>query len=235
MKKNDIRVGLEESGGLFGILKNLDKDANLYRFLKIDVDYKHYINYAKSALVLRAYAGVGIPYGKNSDGTNESQLPFFKSFYAGGPYSMRAWQVRQLGIGSSRYFDTASKAKGLDRFGDIQLEGNIEYRFNLGILFGIKFKSALFTDIGNIWYRNTQSNIDYKDSDFRLSKLYRDIASLREYILIDSENIQIEAFSINQKGLWELQEYKTTGETLLVQTIQMELPLTAIYEGTKLL
>ena len=175
-KKNDVRVGLEESGGLFGIFKNVDKDANLYRFVKVDVDYKHYINYAKSALVLRAYAGVGIPYGKNSDGTNESQLPFFKSFYAGGPYSMRAWQVRQLGIGSSRYFDTASQAKGLDRFGDIQLEGNVEYRFNLATIFGVKFKSALFTDFGNIWYRNTQSNIDYKDSDFRLNKLYKDIA-----------------------------------------------------------
>ena len=66
--------------------------------------------------------------------TTEQQLPFFKSFYAGGPYSMRAWQVRQLGIGSSAYFDTAKEAKGMDRFGDIQLEGNIEYRFNLGNL-----------------------------------------------------------------------------------------------------
>ncbi len=66
-------------------------------------------------------------------------------------------------------------------------------------------------------------------------KLYRDIASLKEYILIDSENIQVEAFSINQKGLWELQEYKTINETLLIQTIRMELPLTSIYEGTKLL
>ncbi len=66
-------------------------------------------------------------------------------------------------------------------------------------------------------------------------KLYRDIASLKEYILIDSENIHVEAFSINQKGLWELREYKTIGETLLVQTIQMELPLSVVYEGTKLL
>ena len=65
-------------------------------------------------------------------------------------------------------------------------------------------------------------------------KLYRDIASLREYILIDSENILAEVFSINQKGLWELREYKTINETLLIQTIQMELPMAVIYEGTKL-
>jgi outer membrane protein insertion porin family len=212
-KKNDIRIGLEESGGLFGLFKNLDQSANLYRFVKADIDFKHYINYKKSALVFRAYAGIGVPYGKNSDGTIESQLPFFKSFYAGGPYSMRAWQVRQLGIGSSRYFDTASKAKGIDRFGDIQLEGNIEYRFNLGMLFGVKVKSALFTDIGNIWYRNTQSNPDYKDADFRLNKLYRDLAvgagtSLRfdfDYFLIRFDwayKLKNPAYADINEGWW---------------------------------
>jgi hypothetical protein len=175
-KKNEIRIGLEESGGLTGLIKKLDQDANLYRFVKIDADFKHYINYKKSALVFRLYGGIGVPYGKNADGTKEQQLPFFKSFYAGGPYSMRAWQVRQLGIGSSPYFDTATQAKGVDRFGDIQLEGNIEYRFNLGYLFGIKIKSALFTDIGNIWYRNNDINPNYTGAEFNINKLYTDIA-----------------------------------------------------------
>ena len=176
IKKNDLRVGLEESGGLFGLFKTLDRDANLYRYVKIDADYKHYINYKKSTLVLRLYGGVGIPYGKDKDGLREQQLPFFKSFYAGGPYSMRGWQVRQLGIGSSPYFDTAASAKGVDRFGDIQLEGNIEYRFNLGSIFGVKVKSALFTDIGNIWYRN--NNIDPRNigAEFNINKIYTDIA-----------------------------------------------------------
>ncbi|MEO5593464.1 MAG: BamA/TamA family outer membrane protein [Chitinophagaceae bacterium] len=175
-KKNDFRIGLEESGGLSGIFKALDQDANLYRFLKIDADFKHYINYKKSALVFRLYGGIGIPYGRDKEGSKEKQLPFFKSFYAGGPYSMRAWQVRQLGIGSSAYFDTASAFKGVDRFGDIQLEGNIEYRFNLGTLLGIKIKSALFTDIGNIWYRNNDIDPKYVGSEFNFNKLYTDIA-----------------------------------------------------------
>ncbi len=175
-KKNDIRIGLEESGGIFGLLKVLDRDANLYRFIKLDLDYKHYINFKKSALVFRLYGGVGIPYGKDKDGNREQQLPFFKSFYAGGPYSMRAWQVRQLGIGSSAYFDTSAQAKGVDRFGDIQLEGNIEYRFNLGTLFGVKIKSALFTDIGNIWYRSTYGEAKYAGAEFNINKLYTDLA-----------------------------------------------------------
>ncbi len=174
-KKNDFRIGIEESGGIFGLIKKIDREANLYRYIKLDADFKHYINYRKSALVFRLYGGIGIPYGKDQNGATEKQLPFFKSFYAGGPYSMRAWQVRQLGIGSSPYFDTAASAKGFDRFGDIQLEGNIEYRFNLGLLFGVKVKSALFTDIGNIWYRN---DIDpkYKGAAFNINKIYKDIA-----------------------------------------------------------
>ncbi len=175
-KVNDLRIGLEESGGLSGLVKKFDQNFNLYRFVKLDADLKHYINYKKSALVFRLYGGIGVPYGRNKDGSSEQQLPFFKAFYAGGPYSMRAWQVRQLGIGSSRYFDTASKAKGVDRFGDIQLEGNIEYRFNLGSLFGIKLKSAFFTDIGNIWYRSTYNNPLYAGAEFNINKLYTDIA-----------------------------------------------------------
>ena len=175
-KKNDFRIGLEESGAVTGLFKTLDRDANLYRFVKLDADFKHYINFKKSALVLRLYGGIGVPYGRDKNGNKEAQLPFFKSFYAGGPYSMRAWQVRQLGIGSSRYFDTAVQAKNVDRFGDIQLEGNIEYRFGLGTLFGIKLKSAFFTDFGNIWYRNKNVDPNIRGAAFDFNKLYTDVA-----------------------------------------------------------
>ena len=65
-------------------------------------------------------------------------------------------------------------------------------------------------------------------------KLYRDIPTLKEYILIDSESISIEAFSINQNNHWELIEYKTVENTLSIATIDFQLPLIEIYEGTKL-
>jgi Uma2 family endonuclease len=65
-------------------------------------------------------------------------------------------------------------------------------------------------------------------------KLYRDIDSLNEYILIDSESINVEVFAINPNGFWELREYKNIHETLLIQTIQMEIPVKSLYEGTKL-
>lgn len=61
--------------------------------------------------------------------------------------------------------------------------------------------------------------------------LYRDIPSLREYILVDSESVSIEAFYINANGQWELKEHKSIAETLEVRTIAEALPLEVIYEG----
>ncbi|HKZ66451.1 MAG TPA: Uma2 family endonuclease [Chitinophagaceae bacterium] len=62
-------------------------------------------------------------------------------------------------------------------------------------------------------------------------KLYRDIASLKEYILVDSETISIEAFRINDSGHWELEEYKKMNDSLLVKAIQVSIPVVEIYEG----
>ena len=51
-------------------------------------------------------------------------------------------------------------------------------------------------------------------------KLYRDIPSLKEYILIDSLSVSVEAFSVNASGLWELKEYKHEDETLFIPSIR---------------
>ena len=59
-------------------------------------------------------------------------------------------------------------------------------------------------------------------------KLYRDIPTLKEYILLNSTAIAVEAFSINSSGFWELREYKSVGETLHFQSLQIEMPLQEI-------
>lgn len=66
-------------------------------------------------------------------------------------------------------------------------------------------------------------------------KLYRDISTLKEYVLIDSESISIEAFCINEHGNWELNELKNIDEVLHLKSIQISLELKEIYEGTKLI
>jgi Uma2 family endonuclease len=65
-------------------------------------------------------------------------------------------------------------------------------------------------------------------------QLYRDIPTLKEYILVDSEKIHVEAFRINDNNHWELEEYKKIEETLPVKTVQLSIPLIEIYEGIKL-
>ncbi len=64
-------------------------------------------------------------------------------------------------------------------------------------------------------------------------KLYRDIPTLREYILVDSETIAIEAFRINDSGHWELEEYKDIQAILTIKAVQTEIPVSEIYEGTR--
>lgn len=65
-------------------------------------------------------------------------------------------------------------------------------------------------------------------------KLYRDIPALKEYIMVDSESINIESFRINANGNWELHEHKRLNEELFLPTVQILVPLHEIYEGSKL-
>jgi len=65
-------------------------------------------------------------------------------------------------------------------------------------------------------------------------KLYRDIPTLKEYILIDSEAINVEVFFLNKENHWELREYKSIENFFFLESIQVRLELREIYEGTKL-
>ena len=179
--ENFFRAKIEESGALFGLIKPLER-GELRRFVKVDLEYKYFINFPHATWAFRGFGGYGYVYGKTGE-TPEYNLPFFKAYFGGGPYTMRAWQVRRLGLGSSNFFNKDSVP--IDRFGDMKLEGNVEYRFDIGTIAGIKVKSAIFTDIGNIWGRTYDSSFRRIDStEFNLSRLYADIgvgagASLR--------------------------------------------------------
>ena len=64
--------------------------------------------------------------------------------------------------------------------------------------------------------------------------LYRAIPSLKEYILIDTDAVHIEAFRINERGNWELEEYKSLADKFPVPSVGIELFMQDIYEDTKL-
>lgn len=173
-----FRFSAEESGGLLGLIKSVD-EGDLWRFIKGDIEYRRHVDYKRTQLAMRAYAGAGWAYGRVGN-TYEQTLPFYKAFFAGGPNSMRGWQIRQLGLGSSKLYTIQNAQLGqlADRFGDIQLEGNIEYRFPLGTILGVKLKSALYVDAGNIWNRHLSDSAYGKDvgSDFKFDRFYKEFA-----------------------------------------------------------
>ena len=101
------------------------------------------------SIATRLLAGAGYAYG------NSTALPFEKHFYAGGSNSLRGWQARTVGPGLSQMDDSFVIP---NQTGDMKIEANIEYRFNMFW----KFAGAVFVDAGNIW---TLRNIGEGNSD----------------------------------------------------------------------
>ncbi|MFT3703357.1 MAG: Uma2 family endonuclease [Agriterribacter sp.] len=64
--------------------------------------------------------------------------------------------------------------------------------------------------------------------------LYRDIPTLQEYILVDSESIHIEVFRLNTAHRWELEEYDSIENPLYIKVINELLPVGEIYAGVKI-
>jgi len=111
---------------------------------------------------MRFFAGIGKPYG------NSSLLPYTKQFFSGGPNSIRAFQTNSVGPGT--YFQNKDNRSFLQLGGDIKLELNTEYRFNIYRF----FKGALFVDAGNMWLnKSNPSNIG---SPFAFSNFMKELA-----------------------------------------------------------
>ena len=73
----------------------------------------------------------------------------------------------------------------------------------------------------------SKSTYDYdKGQKFTL---YRDIDSLREYILIDSMSFRVEHYFKNEDSSWTLKDYRTIDDKLNIETISADLLLSDVY------
>jgi len=63
--------------------------------------------------------------------------------------------------------------------------------------------------------------------------LYKDIPTLKEYILIDSEAILVEVFYLTGNSNWELIEYKEISNSLKFATMGFEIALSDIYNHVR--
>src|SRR5690606_33230337 len=114
-------------------------DIQYAQFVKFDLDYRYYNQSPAGNLVSRIAFGIGKPYG------NLNVMPFEKSYFGGGANGIRAWQARTLGPGSLP--DSLISTQFVNQIGEIKIEGNVEYRFDITKL----FEGAVFVDAGNIW------------------------------------------------------------------------------------
>jgi outer membrane protein assembly factor BamA len=116
----------------------------------------------KNQLAMRIMGGIGYAYG------NAKVMPYSEQFYIGGSNSIRAFHIRSIGPGS--YHPVESKYAYLDQTGDIKIEGNMEYRFEIYE----RFKGALFVDAGNVWLLKKETQ--RPGGEFRLKGLGKEIA-----------------------------------------------------------
>lgn len=173
-----LRVNFEESGALFGRLKNVINlfDEELFEYVKADAEFKYQIIRPGTNLerwVFRAAAGAGFLYDNDS-----SSMPFFKQYAGGGPNSMRAWPLRSIGPGASIADTRTGRNQFFSRSGDMIFEANAEYRYDILSIWPntLILRGALFTDIGNVWNFRNQSNIGNDTVVFKLKNLYRDLS-----------------------------------------------------------
>ena len=118
----------------------------------------------KQAIATRFQAGAGYAYG------NSTSLPFEKHFYAGGSNSLRGWQSRTVGPGISPR-DTSFVIP--NQTGDMKLEANIEYRFDMFW----KFAGAVFIDAGNVWALKADESEEGQESLFKWKNFGKSIAA----------------------------------------------------------
>jgi len=165
-----FRWKLESAGNLLSAFssfvpfnKNDDEQLLVFgvpfsQYIKNEFEYVKYWDLSRSnVLAARAFFGIAIPYG------NSDNIPFVRSYFAGGANDNRAWFPYSLGPGSVSAVNDFNEA-------NLKLTVNLEYRFPIvGDING-----AFFADAGNIW--NVLDNVEDSDATFDSLASLKDIA-----------------------------------------------------------
>ncbi|MEB8345033.1 BamA/TamA family outer membrane protein [Flavobacteriaceae bacterium KMM 6898] len=142
-----FRMKLESAGALLSALtsvlpfnqnesgQNLVFDVPYSQYIKTEFDYiKHWDLSRSNVIAFRSFFGLAVPYG------NSDNIPFVRSYFAGGSNDNRAWNAYSLGPGTTENLNDFNEA-------NLKLAFNLEYRFPIAGA----VKGALFADAGNIW------------------------------------------------------------------------------------
>jgi outer membrane translocation and assembly module TamA len=146
-----FKFRVANSGNILGLLSNKTNannkktflDIPLAQYFKTDIEYKKFWDVgATSVIGVRSFLGAIITY-------DNSDIPFTKSYFAGGSNDIRAWQTYELGPGR--------RNTGLEyNIGSLKFLTSLEYRFDIVA----NLKGAVFADAGNIWDITNSSFVD---------------------------------------------------------------------------
>lgn len=161
-----FKIRVANSGNILGLLsektnihdKKTFLNIPLAQYFKTDIEYKKFWDLGNSSVFgIRSFLGAIVTY-------DNSDIPFTKSYFAGGSNDIRAWQTYELGPGS--------RNTGLEyNVGSFKFLSSAEYRFDVFS----RLKGALFVDAGNIWDISGSSLVD-EDSKFTGFDSLKDIA-----------------------------------------------------------
>lgn len=169
-----LNLTAESAGNVFSAISSIngtrpssDNPVMLFgsvysQFVKFGVDGRMYQRFGdKNLLAMRLIGGFAKAYG------NSATLPYNKQFFSGGPSSIRAFAINSIGPGNYQQINTA----GFTQLGgDIKLELNAEYRFDIYSF----LKGALFIDAGNVWLQS--SNPSTIGSPFSINTFVNEMA-----------------------------------------------------------
>jgi len=169
-----FRGEFESSGNLVSLLATSGQNGEsskllgtrFSQYVRFDTETRYNIINVGNSLVGRLSIGVGLPYN------NSSVMPYVKQFFVGGANSLRAFPIRGVGPGSVPP-DTTARGSFFDQTGDMKIETNLEYRFDI-----VSFlEGAIFADAGNIWQlENVDQDQTPPEAEFDFSNFHKQLA-----------------------------------------------------------
>jgi len=160
-------------------------------------------------------------------------------YYRGEVFGMSGASREHNEIYSNIFTDIGSKlkGKGCKPYGSdfrVHIPKNTLYTYpDIIIICGdpelIDEKFGTVTNPSVIFELLSHSSRNYdKGEKFTL---YRDIGSLKEYILVDTERIHVEKHIRREDNSWVLTDYRSLDEFFTIETVQVSLLLKDVYDG----
>jgi outer membrane protein assembly factor BamA len=166
--KGNLLQGIYSLAGIKKVGEENDKYHDIFstrfaQYVRLNVNYVLHREISDNTdFAMRGIFALGYAYG------NSNAMPFDKMYYAGGPYSLRGWQIR--GVGPGKY-DGGENDYIINRIANMRAEFNAEYRFKILQM----LEGALFVDVGNIWSADMKDNRE--GARFAFKDLHQSIAA----------------------------------------------------------